>query len=137
MDHEGFEALVLEKMLGLAKDLHTVLPTEDGEVSLLKIASCIQAQQTLQHDRVLVACSASSAEPEVHEDEELAAACSLHQRRGDHRGDGNQRQDDRRRETTDGTAPWGVASFVLRGGLLMYWDGGLRCYAIHPGVAGK
>ncbi|CAM9771785.1 unnamed protein product [Lampetra fluviatilis] len=42
MDHNGLDPLVLEKMLGLAKDLHTVLRAEDGEVSSLKIARCRQ-----------------------------------------------------------------------------------------------
>ncbi|CAM9733095.1 unnamed protein product [Lampetra fluviatilis] len=68
-----------EMMLGFAKDLHTVLPAKDGEVSSLKIARYIQAQQNLQRDRVLVACSASFAEPKAHADEEPGSACSLHQ----------------------------------------------------------
>ncbi|CAM9861701.1 unnamed protein product [Lampetra planeri] len=47
MDHDGLDALDLEKMLRVAKDLHTVLPVENDEVSSLRIARCIQAQQTL------------------------------------------------------------------------------------------
>ncbi|CAM9364029.1 unnamed protein product [Lampetra planeri] len=97
MDHDGLDTLVLEKMLGLAKDLHTVLPTEDSEVSSLKIARCIQAQQTLQHDRVLVACATSSTEPGAHTDEEPAPACSLHQRSGVRWDDGDCQRDDWRR----------------------------------------
>ncbi|CAM9746699.1 unnamed protein product [Lampetra fluviatilis] len=89
--HQG-----VKKMLELVKDLHTVLPAEDGEVSSLKISRCIQAQQTLQHDRVLVACSASFAESEAHADEEPGSACSLHQRSGVRWGDGDRRRDDRR-----------------------------------------
>ncbi|CAM9298451.1 unnamed protein product [Lampetra fluviatilis] len=97
MGHDGHAPLVFEKMLELAKDLCTVLPADGGEVSSLKITRCIQAQQTLQCNRVLVAFTASSAGPEGHTDGEAASACSLHQRGTNRWGDGDRRRDDWRR----------------------------------------
>ncbi|CAM9249991.1 unnamed protein product [Lampetra planeri] len=54
MDHDGIDTLVLERLLALAKDLNTVLPAID-DLSSLKVAKYIQAQQIFQRHRRLVA----------------------------------------------------------------------------------
>ncbi|XP_061435250.1 zinc finger protein 235-like [Lethenteron reissneri] len=63
MDHNGIDALVLERLLALAKVLHTILPAEDDDISSLKIAKCIQPQQLLQRDKAQVTCATSRTEP--------------------------------------------------------------------------
>ncbi|CAN0407265.1 unnamed protein product [Lampetra fluviatilis] len=37
LDHDGINALVLERLLALAKILHTILPGEDEDISSLKV----------------------------------------------------------------------------------------------------
>ncbi|CAM9860251.1 unnamed protein product [Lampetra planeri] len=61
MDHDGIDALDLERLLSLAKDLNTILPAvDDDDLSSLKVTKCIQAPQLLQRHRGLVACTVRS-----------------------------------------------------------------------------
>ncbi|CAN0422981.1 unnamed protein product [Lampetra fluviatilis] len=59
MDHEGIDALVLEKLLSLAREMRFVMPAVDEKnVCSLRTARCIQTHLVLQRETSIVACAA-------------------------------------------------------------------------------
>ncbi|XP_078712254.1 uncharacterized protein LOC144932117 isoform X2 [Lampetra fluviatilis] len=91
-DLAGWMEVDAQKTLPAAlKDdaLAAFLAIPPSERSTLKIARCIQGQQNLQRDKVLVACATSSTEPGAHTELEPAPACLLHQWNSVRRGDGS------------------------------------------------
>ncbi|CAN0182100.1 unnamed protein product [Lampetra planeri] len=91
MDHDGLDSLVLEKLLVLARDFHTIIQAvDDDDLCPLKVARCIQAHLLLQTEKGLVACTTPCDTPE---ETEPAQAYALAQG-GGWRRDGMERRDD-------------------------------------------
>ncbi|CAM9504120.1 unnamed protein product [Lampetra planeri] len=62
MDKDGLDALVLDRMLGLAQELDIVLPaSDDDDLTSLRVARCLQAHLNIKRRSKLVACAEPTA----------------------------------------------------------------------------
>ncbi|CAN0412457.1 unnamed protein product [Lampetra fluviatilis] len=101
IDHEGIDALVLEKLLSLARELRIVMPTvDDDNFCSLHASRCIQAHLVLQRDSSIAACTApinaGNPEEERHQDQVFASSSVQNWRSNDRR----RQQDFRQRGRT-------------------------------------
>ncbi|CAM9642246.1 unnamed protein product [Lampetra planeri] len=77
MEPAGIDSLVLERLLGLAKELNVTLPaSEEDDPSSLVIARCIQTHLGLKRHKGLVTCAAPASGREELEEDEPAPLCA-------------------------------------------------------------
>ncbi|CAM9522566.1 unnamed protein product [Lampetra planeri] len=63
MDKDGLDALVLDRMLGLARDLDIVLPASDeDDLTLLKVTRCLQAHLNIKRRSMVAGCMGPAEE---------------------------------------------------------------------------
>ncbi|CAN0426466.1 unnamed protein product, partial [Lampetra planeri] len=73
MDKDGLDALVLDRMLGLTRDLDIVLPAED-DLTSLKVTRCLQAYLSIKRRSTVAACTGPAEERAAPDEVEFSQA---------------------------------------------------------------
>ncbi|CAN0422789.1 unnamed protein product [Lampetra planeri] len=125
MDKDGLDALVLDRMLGLARDLDIVLPASDkDDLTSLKVARCLQAYLNIKRHSMVAACTGPAEEgaaPDEVESSQTSASLDASRWRRAKRG----QRDDRDRRTGASSGPGSSPIVCFKCGLPPKGEG--RC----------